>query len=91
MEYQDLPLSCQCGRVPNHILAVGLTKTNELLIEWRCRLCHHKVYVTKTLAESWRYCRRKPMNVTNSNLYLDNPDDRKFLYNVGMTFIPQSG
>ena len=86
MEYQTLPLSCQCGRVPNHILAVGLSATNDLILEWRCRLCYHKVYVTKKLNEGWCYCRRKPMNVTNSNLLLDNPDDRNFLRTVGVTF-----
>jgi hypothetical protein len=86
MEYQVFPLRCRCGRVPKQILAIGLSSSYDLIIEWRCRLCYHKVYVTKTLAESWQYCRRKPMNVTNSNLLLDNADDRRFLRSLGVTF-----
>jgi hypothetical protein len=88
MEYRTLPLSCECGRVPKSISAVGLSATHDLVIHWQCPRCHKGVCVVKPLSDCWRECFTEATATTpttNSNLTVDTPDDRRFLQSVGIS------
>ena len=87
MEYQELPLSCECGTAPKRILSVGLSTAHELVIQWRCSVCRKGVYVVKPLSECWRDC-PTPVAAVVANLPLtvDTPDDRAFLHSLGVKY-----
>jgi hypothetical protein len=53
MEYQNLLVSCECGRVPNYISAVGLSTTHDLVIHWCCPQCRKQVYAVEALVDWW--------------------------------------
>ena len=87
MEYQELPLSCECGTVPRCLLSVGLSTAHELVIQWRCSDCDKGVCVVKPLSECWRDCPTAvSVAVTNFPLAVDTPDDRAFLRSLGVKY-----
>jgi hypothetical protein len=77
MEYQNIPLSCECGRVPRFVSSFGLTANHQLLIHWRCTQCRRDVYFLKALSDCWRDC--PPEAIGRSDSTEITPDDRKFL------------
>ena len=87
MEYQPLPLSCECGRVPPSISGVGFSSSHDLVIRWRCPRCHNNVYVVKPLLDCWLECSTEALAVSsNSSLATDTPDDRRFLHSIGVSY-----
>jgi hypothetical protein len=89
VEYRTLLLSCECGRVPKQITAVGLSSTHDLVIHWRCPRCHQDVCIVKPLSDCWRECFAEALaNVpkSNANLTVDTPDDRRFLHSIGVRY-----
>ena len=82
MEYEALPVFCQCGQPPFRITEVGLTAEHELLIRWWCSECKRMVHATKRLSECWRDC-PKP-NIAETTLANDcefdaGEEDARFL------------
>jgi hypothetical protein len=89
MEYRKLPLSCDCGGMPKHIAAVGLSSTHELVIHWRCPRCHKNLCAVKPLADCWRECFTEAS--TNSPKpeampTMDTASDRRFLHSIGVKY-----
>ena len=86
MEYRKLPLSCECGAVPKRIMNVGLSTGQELVIHWVCPRCRRHVYAVKPLAECMQQCPTEASaNLSNSNVIMDTPADRRFLHSIGVT------
>lgn len=56
MNYRHMPLSCQCGEVPDHIYEVGFSDDHQLVIHWWCSRCRRVVYASKPLSDCWREC-----------------------------------
>jgi len=56
MSYRHLPLTCECGEVPERILEIGLTAEHELVVHYWCSVCHRAVCVSKPLTDCWREC-----------------------------------
>jgi len=56
MSYRHLPLTCECGEVPDRILEVGLSDVHELVIHFWCAECRRSVCLTKPLTECWQEC-----------------------------------
>jgi hypothetical protein len=81
MEYRIVSLSCDCGKVPKGISAVGLSTDHQLVIQWLCTRCKKKVYVVKALADCWRDCPKEgePGDQTDSRTTDIAAQDRKFL------------
>jgi hypothetical protein len=87
MEYQELPLSCECGTAPKRILSVGLSIAHELVIQWRCSVCRKGVCVVMPLSECWRDC-PTPVSVAVANFLptVETPDDLMFLHSLGVKY-----
>src|SRR6195256_4630449 len=56
MTYQPIVLSCECGKIPRLVSAVGLSATRHLVIRWHCPQCKKEVYVFKPLDDCLREC-----------------------------------
>ena len=54
--YEQIPLSCACGRQPTRLREVGLTADRQLVIYWRCSDCRRHMYIVKPLSECMREC-----------------------------------
>jgi hypothetical protein len=81
MKYRTVSLSCECGKVPKSISAVGFSTDHELVIHWHCPRCKKPVYVTKPLADCWRDCPKQGelVDLTDSQAINIATQDRKFL------------
>jgi hypothetical protein len=89
MEYRRLPLTCRCGGVAKQISGVGLSSTNDLVLEWRCPRCRKNVCVVKPLSDCWRDCFTEESAKTrksNADSMTETPDDRRFLQSVGISY-----
>jgi hypothetical protein len=87
IEYRTFPLTCECGRVPKRILAVGLSATHDLVIHWRCPWCRKHMYLVRSLSDCWRDCfYETPADRANSKVPKDTTDDRRFLHSIGVRF-----
>jgi hypothetical protein len=90
MKFQQLPLSCVCGRAASRIKQVGLTADKQLVIHWRCSQCRQYIYVVKALSDYWRDC-PKPEEVqevtpSRTDLVPYGDPDTKFLHSLGVRF-----
>jgi hypothetical protein len=81
MEYQTVSLSCECGKVPKFISAVGFSTDHQLVIHWRCSRCKEQVYVIKSLADCWRDCPKEGerVDLTDSPTANITTQDQMFL------------
>jgi len=81
MEYRTISLSCDCGKVPRVISAVGLSTDHQLVIHWLCSRCKKQVYALKTLADCCRDCPKDGEPVDRAGLEVEDiaTQDRKFL------------
>lgn len=89
MEYRTLPLSCECGRVPKTISALGLSSTHDLVIHWHCPRCHKTVCIVKPLSDCWQECFTATSATTpkaTADLTVDTPYDRRFLHSLHVRY-----
>jgi hypothetical protein len=86
VEYRRLPVCCQCGWVPKHILGVGLSSTHDLVVEWHCPRCRKNVCAVKPLSVCWRECFTDAADLPIAEVEMDTPGDRKFLHSVGIKY-----
>ena len=89
MQFHTLRLSCECGRVPKSISAVGLSSSHELVIHWRCPRCQKNMCIVKPLSDCWRDCFTQASAGPPKaavNLTVDTPDDRRFLHSIGVRY-----
>jgi len=86
MSYRQLPLTCECGEVPDRILEVGFTAGHELVIHCWCSECHRALYLSRPLADCWREC-PKPDSVPQapaSGEFETTAADAQFLQSIGI-------
>src|ERR1044072_3442897 len=86
VEYKELLLSCQCGEVPKHISAVGLSANQHLVLQWRCPRCRREVCMVKPLEDCWRDCPSNEESKSSPATIMDNSADVKFLQSVGVKY-----
>ena len=81
MEYQIIPLSCKCGKIPRFISPPALTADHQLLIHWRCTRCRQYVYFLKPLFDCWKACPAEGKKESNDG---ETTQDRRFLRSLGV-------
>ena len=83
MEYWNIPLTCDCGKVPKFVSPPGLTADHQLLVHWHCTRCQRHVYFLKPLSDCWQV-RPNSGKETASAMEKVSPSDRRFLRSIGV-------
>ena len=92
MSYRHLPLTCDCGEVPDRILEVGFTTEHELVVHFWCSECHRAVYVSKPLTDCWRACPEPEMESKHQAACAREAAaaDARFLQSLGIACLEES-
>jgi hypothetical protein len=88
MQFQPIPLTCDCGMAPLHLTQVGLTPQHQLVILWWCNGCQRNRFVVRDLADCWRDCPKTedfeaPIEISVANVQQADAD---FLRLLGVKF-----
>lgn len=82
MEYWNIPLTCDCGKVPKFVSPPGVTADQQLLVHWHCTRCQRQVYFLKPLSDCSQVRPTSSRELCASGKV--SPADRRFLRSIGV-------